>query len=481
MMETLGWTLIHFLWQGALIGVAYGLADFACRRSAAEIRYALACAAMVLMAASPCLMFGFLGAHPAELAVAIARPAQLTSAGVSVPAPRAGGASVKWVVGLWCLGVAALSLWSAAGWVMAQRLKWKSRKLAPEIWRQKLAGLAARLGVTRAVRLCESALTGAPAVIGWIRPVILLPASALTGLTAQQIEVLLAHELAHIRRCDYLVNLLQTVVETLLFYHPAVWWIGRRIRAEREHCCDDLAVSVCGDAVVYARALTDLESLRTGATEFAMAAGGGSLSGRVRRLVGRPEERGVPSWFNVMAPVLGLASVFFAGGGAVAPSTKAAEQRPPAETPKGPKGFLAGLREAGYTSLTVDEIIQLKDRGLTPEYLKGMREAGLGALRPELLMKLRDHGVSPQYAAKALAAGIVGLEPEQLILLQQHGVDPEDVRRIHALGIGPLTARQAVELRQQGVTHSSIDNAQKQGFGKLSLPQIVKLRRAGVI
>ena len=90
----------------------------------------------------------------------------------------------------------------------------------------------------------------------------LLPASALAGLSPQQLEAILAHELAHIRRHDYLVNLLQTLVETLLFYHPAVWWLSRRIRIERENCCDDLAVSLCGDPVAYAKALADLEELR---------------------------------------------------------------------------------------------------------------------------------------------------------------------------------------------------------------------------
>ena len=102
-----------------------------------------------------------------------------------------------------------------------------------------------------------------PTVIGWLKPVVLLPASALAALTPQQLEAILAHELAHIRRHDYLVNLLQTLVETLLFYHPAVWWLSRRIRIERENCCDDLAVSLCGDPVAYAAALADLEALRS--------------------------------------------------------------------------------------------------------------------------------------------------------------------------------------------------------------------------
>ena len=122
-------------------------------------------------------------------------------------------------------------------------------------------------------------------MVGWLRPVVLMPASALIGLGADQIEALLAHELAHIRRNDYLVNLFQTAAETLFFFHPAIWWLNGRIREERENCCDDLAVEVCGNRRAYARALTDLEQLRGTAPRFAMAAGGGSLLRRVERLL----------------------------------------------------------------------------------------------------------------------------------------------------------------------------------------------------
>jgi hypothetical protein len=139
------------------------------------------------------------------------------------------------------------------------------------------------------VRLLESAVVEVPSLIGWLRPVVLLPASALTGLTPRQIEAILAHELAHVRRHDYLVNLAQTVIETLLFYHPGVWWVSRRARVEREHCCDDLVVGVVGDARGYALALTRMEELRTEASEYALALTGGELMKRIRRLLGMPE------------------------------------------------------------------------------------------------------------------------------------------------------------------------------------------------
>src|SRR5204863_2273719 len=148
---------------------------------------------------------------------------------------------------------------------------------APSTWQTACQRIARRLGVTAAVHVVESLTVDVPTVVGWMRPVILLPIAAVAALTPAQVEAILAHELAHIRRHDYAVNVLQTVAETLLFYHPAVWWISKRVRTEREHCCDDVAVGVCGDAVGYAGALAELESWRVASASMALAATGGSL------------------------------------------------------------------------------------------------------------------------------------------------------------------------------------------------------------
>jgi Zn-dependent protease with chaperone function len=197
---------------------------------------------------------------------------------------------------VWILGVTMLSLRLLTGWIWIQRLRTHGVSPAAAEWQRMSTRLARRLHISRAITLLESTLVDVPTVIGWLKPLVLLPASAPGALSPQQLEAILAHELAHIRRHDYLVNLLQTLVETLLFYHPAVWWLSRRIRIERENCCDDLAVRLCGDPVAYANALADLESLRSAASAFsrkhddhiAMAATGGSLLQRVRRLLGAP-------------------------------------------------------------------------------------------------------------------------------------------------------------------------------------------------
>ena len=128
----------------------------------------------------------------------------------------------------------------------------------------------------------------APAVVGLLRPVLLVPVGALAGLPAEQVELLLIHELAHIRRYDYLVNALQSMVEALLFYHPAVWWVSGQMRSEREMCCDDAAVAITGDAPGLARALAQIGAAEHAHQQAAMAATGGSLVNRVARLLGVP-------------------------------------------------------------------------------------------------------------------------------------------------------------------------------------------------
>jgi GWxTD domain-containing protein len=171
----------------------------------------------------------------------------------------------------------------------AQRLRSSGVCAAPAVWRATLDRLADRMAVARPMLLLESCLTEAPVLIGYLRPAILMPMGLLAGLPPEQVESILLHELAHIRRHDYLVNLLQTIMEGLLFYHPAVWWISSVVRLEREHCCDDLVVATQGDAFGYASALAALEERRTIGGRAVLASTGGSVVERVRRLLAAPE------------------------------------------------------------------------------------------------------------------------------------------------------------------------------------------------
>ena len=182
------------------------------------------------------------------------------------------------------------------------------RPVSPEI-HSLVRRVAGRMALDRVVRVFESSAVAVPVMVGWIKPVVLLPAAALSGLTPTQVEALIAHELAHVRRHDYIVNLLQSLVETLLFYHPAVWWVSARVRAEREHCCDDLAVGVC-DRLVYVTALADLAAM-TAAPRIALAATDGSLVNRVRRLLGRSRDarESGSSWMPALVLVLAIGTM----------------------------------------------------------------------------------------------------------------------------------------------------------------------------
>ncbi|HLJ17191.1 MAG TPA: M56 and DUF3738 domain-containing protein [Bryobacteraceae bacterium] len=300
-VERLGWTLIHFLWQGFSIAILYAAARRHLAHSPSpNARYLLACAALAAMAAAPLITWELMrpakaGQYAAYRIRSTPRAASNTSsATITLPASvRATVSAVEppqfllWVVMVWLAGVAVFWVRLAGGWMVAARMRSMLVRRAPPEWQQMLQNLGARIGVSRPVQLLVSALAQAPAVVGWLRPVVLVPVGALGGLPAGTLEALLLHELAHIRRHDSLVNILQSVAEALLFYHPAVWWVSGQIRAEREMCCDDVAVAVSGDVLTYARALAQLESYRPAHHGPAIAANGGSLADRIARLLGQ--------------------------------------------------------------------------------------------------------------------------------------------------------------------------------------------------
>ena len=235
---------------------------------------------------------------------------QLTAQVRSVVQPR-----LPFLVALWFAGVVFCSLRPIWGVWTQWRLQSVGLSQVSDGLRDSLADLARRMGVTRVVQIAQSAYVTAPMVVGYLKPMILLPASVLTGLTPNQLESLLAHELAHVVRHDWLVNAIQVVVETLLFYHPAVWWLSRRIRDERELCCDDIALAIVGDRATYGRMLLALEELRhaslleTLVTPATMAATGGSLVARILRLmpVPREMERAQRGWLSGAVALLVLA------------------------------------------------------------------------------------------------------------------------------------------------------------------------------
>lgn len=272
--KAIAWTLLHSLWEGAAIAVMLALVLVVAR--SVRVRYAASCFAMLaLLVAFGATFLALLlrtgGASSPELFV----PAWLTP--MWFPS--------EWLAPLWVSGVLLFELRALACWMAANRLRRIGVCHAAAAWAEKLDDLRARLRVTRTVTLLESCLVRAPLAIGHLKPAIVVPIGLLTGLPSDQIEAILLHELAHIRRADYLLNLLQTVMEGLLFYHPAAWWISGVIRAEREHCCDDMVIATGAGAHEYALALAAVASNEWITMESATAATGGNLVRRVRRLL----------------------------------------------------------------------------------------------------------------------------------------------------------------------------------------------------
>lgn len=336
--ERIGWVLVHSIWQGTIVALILAMALRLLRQRSAETRYLSAAMALLVIVVCPFLTNAQVReaadqprpnlGMPAEPAVYstgpsltdgapdavvqgeslpihpsprfethVPHPAVAASTSESLPSAAASEALITfkdlhafvkpflpWLVGGWLGGVLVCSLRLLIAWQHVRTLRASGVTVAAEQFVSAAHRLADRMGIRHSVTLLESKIVEIPMVVGWLKPVILLPVAAVAGLSAVQIEAIIAHELAHVRRWDYPVNLLQSIVETILFYHPAVWWVSRKMRQERENCCDDIASEVCGDRVSYARSLLQMEELRP-PKSLVLAATGGDLMARVRRLI----------------------------------------------------------------------------------------------------------------------------------------------------------------------------------------------------
>lgn len=368
--QAIGWALLHLLWQATIVAGILAAVLALMPRQSANARYIVACGALALLFAmfvatavrayDPAVLpISATGTSPAEtielslrqLPALLAETAATSLRDRAIAAVSSARTALPAIVAIWLAGVALLSARLLVSWVRARNLVRHGAHPATPEWQRVAARLSAALGLRRVVTLLESAAVEVPSVIGSLRPIILLPASALTGLTPEQIEMVLAHELAHIRRHDFLVNLLQAVVETLMFFHPAVWWMSSRVRIERENCCDDLAVAVCGNPVQYARALTRLEELRAAALPVVVAANGGSLLARIRRIAsGRAEATTASSRWAAAVAMLAILIMLVA-----VPSLPALAQREQAQVAGAKIEVLESDEDDSDTDVDLDE------------------------------------------------------------------------------------------------------------------------------
>ncbi len=305
-MRALGWSLLHTLWQGALLVIVLAVLLVGMRTFSSATRYLVIALGMALLAAT--LPVNFIRQYQPAPTLAAASgagtaayqpvtPALATNGQASSPDGLTEGVSrffgsyfephLPLLATLWLLGILILLLRYLGQVAYLERLKsYKVQPFAPD-WNQTIHRWESRLKVSRRVRYVESLHISSPMTIGWLKPVILFPIGLVARLTPQEVEFILLHELAHIKRNDYLVNVLQSLVSILLFYHPAAWWLSRQLAQEREKCCDDLVVLHLGQPTQYASTLIGLQEQRLKTPKPALALTGtrSGFSGRILRLL----------------------------------------------------------------------------------------------------------------------------------------------------------------------------------------------------
>ncbi len=293
-IQVLAQALVYFLWQGVLIGLFTVLALHALRQARPQSRYAVACLAMLSCVVLPLVtvLAQLMIMSPGSTFVTSVQGAAVSEAPIRYELFAFPSMTVQfeiwfWVVAGWLCGTAAMSLRLMLGMVWISRARNSVQVPAQVCWQARLDSLAIGFGLSGKVALRLVDHIDSPLAAGWWRPVVLLPTALITNMPVALIEALLAHELAHIRRHDYFVNLLQNIVEALLFYHPVIWWLSHRIRIERELIADQIATEVIGTPRQLALALTELAEIqRTRPSLFlAQAANGGALMARIKALV----------------------------------------------------------------------------------------------------------------------------------------------------------------------------------------------------
>jgi beta-lactamase regulating signal transducer with metallopeptidase domain len=536
-LDAIAWTLIHFCWQAGVIALLYAAASLALVRNSSQMRYTLAAASLALMTVSAFATFSW--------QMSLSRPspalhdaaAEIRTVAREAVGPITGGRAaaaktereistaniLRWIDGFWVLGVALLSLRSLSGWWVIQRLRATAIDEAPEAVRASFERIANALGLRREVLLRVSSAVAGPITIGALRAMVLLPVSAVTLLGPDELEMVLAHELAHVRRADFLCNLLQTLVETLFFFHPAVWWMGKCIRHERELCCDDMALKICPNPVTYATALFRLEEQRVRQWRLAMALDGHqsnqTLRVRIARILGDPAAQvrgrsiqplslvvaGIALLVSLLAtpPVVASfapahvarvqrvalvaiakpsaavrvvralpvrASVVEASAQAATPGpgSQAASSAEPKST------YIDRMKAAGY-DVDLDKYIAMKIQGVTPEFAQEMAQAGFGKLSADDLIACKIHGISSEEIAKLKQEGFEIRGIQDAISFKIFNVTPEFVAGMKAAGFANLSQQQILSLRVQGVTPEYAQEIAKQ-FPGASVEDVIKTR-----
>jgi beta-lactamase regulating signal transducer with metallopeptidase domain len=527
-MESLGWTLVHFCWQAAAIALVYRVVELALVDRRSQLRYALSLGALLSMLVVAVATLGYEESRDRDAASAVipvseAAPSAMVpsaaklSAGVEVTAgvtPRSSQieprAMLPYLDMIWLAGVVVLSFRFAGGWWMLRRLRRAAVAEVPAPVLASMERMRHSIGIKRAIMLRISNDIAGPIALGAFRALVLLPFSALTALNAEELEVVLAHELAHIRRADYLWNMLQMVIETLFFFHPAVWWIGRCVREQRELCCDDIALQVCASPVVYATALLRLEEQRSSRLQMAMALDGSSkvgLRARIARILG---DTNTPPPRQDLAPLslVGLAAALvlfllpmpqmfaslypraYSLHALVSPHTPLTAE--PTEGSK-QEGRSTQVDTSVVTNTLVKVAVASQVAAVSPS---PVTVAEIAAAVDDLAVTAQEavtESSAPQQAAPvadgkqgksdyidAMKAAGYNVDLDEYVGMKVQGITPEYAREMAKLGLGKPSAGELIGLKIQGVTPEYARQMTDLGYGKPSLDDLMGMKIQGV-
>ncbi|MDX1983339.1 MAG: M56 family metallopeptidase [Bryobacteraceae bacterium] len=385
------------------------------------------------------------------------------------------------LMGLWMAGTLMLLARLAYGYAWLRLTKRRST-IEPG-HSHRLENLLLRYGVGRRVKLLESPRVRTPIAAGFRKPAVIVPQGFASQLTAGEMHHVLLHEVAHLSRRDDWWNLLSRLVRAALWFHPAVNWILRRVEQEREMACDEWAAEASGQQRQYAESLARVAEISVSARFPLLATGalGGKagITRRIERLL-RPGELTARVSFSKLAAsaaAIGLL-VALCSESPVMVASAVADAPEPAKMPKA--GFLSGLASAGYTGLEVDEIIELKNNGVSASYIGELATAGFGKLSPKELIELHNSGVKPKFLQGMVEAGLGKATLRELVQMSSHGVRPPEVAEIHGLGYGPYGPEQLIEFWQRGVKASFFRQLKEGGITQIEPREIIDAVSHGV-
>ena len=546
----LGWTLLHFCWQSAIIALLYALVDRCLFRATTAVRYGVAMTMLALMPLAAIATFieqerlvvhldqgeqTFVASQIGSLHTTIAMEAPFVAPVMADSELWIAGHAdrlMPWIDGVWLAGVCFLALRAAGGWWRLRSLRRNAQVAVPPAVQRSFAKVVRQLRLVQPVVLRVSREVISPMAMGIWRTSVILPLSVAMSLPAEQLEAVLAHELAHIRRWDYFCNLLQTAIECLFFFHPAVWWMSRRTRELREVCCDEIAARTCANPGIYAEALLQMEELRAEHLQLAVAlhGNGGTLMNRIRRVMGeRTMEYGSMSVVRVAAAGLVVAGLAVAphvakglkaepagahiivgekvvpvlmaptASGHAAVSAPAARNEsagveesqavpapapapaaiPVAEVAPAPAAMPAPMPHP----LPRDEEMQDAENASGKYYLQKMRDAGYPLdLNKDLdtIISLRSVGVTPEYAKAMAQAGMGTPTLKELVALKSVGVTPEYVAGLKGSNAAPTNFKDVISEKSVGVTPEYAKAMAATGLGTPTMHDLIAMKSQGI-